>query len=335
MGEGREVRERTITGFELESTNVRLEMIAVLEGLRFFRSRKTITVYTDYENTVKMFNLGWIDKWAGNNWRKNNGKMVDNRDLVEQLSNATIPHDVTFVHVKGHTKIHYNEIAHNAAYEAAQRGWEEHQARQQVPGLPATAVRLAPTAPPPLVEGVDTPGSSEANLAPLSEEYELPKLSPLPPVPPVPDPPTFVRREYWAVFERKTKGEFFAQPSVRPMSPSESQDGERQRMMQAAFRMNNAKDDPAFAPEPGMDVKPTKSKVGGLPRFVALPFYWMADHESRVTQDQIHEIQRKVDDGASGTTTGSGDAGKASGAGGNVVSLDTRRNNDGTVAANG
>lgn len=277
IGDGDAVRSKELTGYEAEATNVRMELTAALEGLRFFSAnRRAIEVVTDYQPLTRMFNEKWVEKWNANAWKKSNGRKVENQDLVRALVAMNNVHDVTWTHVKGHTGDYYNEKAHDLAHAAAREGKRKLGDSRLPPDLSSKAAKLSTDGQGEGLEGGDTPESTQENLVPLA------------PLAPIPDPPPVERREYWCVFERKTKGTFFAGPAVRPVSPSESSDAKRREMLQAAFRMNNTRDDPSIAPEAGEPKK--KKSFGGLPRFEALPHYWMADRNYTVTPRQIAQI---------------------------------------------
>lgn len=100
--------EKEISGGERETTNNRMEIRAVIEGLAQLKERCEVTVYSDSAYTVNAFTEGWIYGWMKNGWKKADGKPVLNVDLWQQLYEAVSVHKVRFVKVKGHADNEYN-----------------------------------------------------------------------------------------------------------------------------------------------------------------------------------------------------------------------------------
>lgn len=91
--------KKEIYGYEPRTTNNRMEMTAVLMGLRALKEPCRVTVYSDSELVVKAFNDGWMDKWLKNNFKQGN---VKNIDLWKQILEEIKSHTVKWVWVKGH-----------------------------------------------------------------------------------------------------------------------------------------------------------------------------------------------------------------------------------------
>ena len=100
--------EKTISGGERETTNNRMELTAVIEGLRALRERCEVTVYSDSAYTVNAVNEGWLAYWLTHNWRTRDKSDVKNVDLWEALDAEMKKHKVTFIKVKGHSDNAYN-----------------------------------------------------------------------------------------------------------------------------------------------------------------------------------------------------------------------------------
>ena len=94
-------------GAEMETTNNRMEVLAVITGLKFLKYPCKVDVYSDSAYTVNAFLEGWIYGWKKNGWKKADGKAVLNVDLWEELYKLTTVHEVTFHKVAGHA---YNEL---------------------------------------------------------------------------------------------------------------------------------------------------------------------------------------------------------------------------------
>jgi ribonuclease HI len=89
-------------GAEQETTNNRMEVLAVIEGLKRLKYPCKVSVYSDSAYTVNAFLNGWIYGWKKNGWKKADNKPVSNVDLWEELYALTKTHEVTFHKVAGH-----------------------------------------------------------------------------------------------------------------------------------------------------------------------------------------------------------------------------------------
>ena len=94
--------QREYSGSEMETTNNRMEVTAVIEGLKKLKYPCIVEVYSDSAYTVNAYLNGWIYAWKKNGWKKADGKPVQNVDLWETLYQLTQEHEVTFYKVAGH-----------------------------------------------------------------------------------------------------------------------------------------------------------------------------------------------------------------------------------------
>ncbi len=94
--------QREYSGADAETTNNRMEVTAVIVGLKRLKYPCVVDVYSDSAYTVNAFNEGWIYAWKKNGWKKADGKEVQNVDLWEELYGLTKTHEVTFHKVAGH-----------------------------------------------------------------------------------------------------------------------------------------------------------------------------------------------------------------------------------------
>ena len=94
--------EREYSGSEKETTNNRMEVMAVIEGLSRLKYPCKVEIYSDSAYTVNAFNNGWIYAWKKSNWRKADGKAVLNVDLWERLYELSKIHEISFHKVAGH-----------------------------------------------------------------------------------------------------------------------------------------------------------------------------------------------------------------------------------------
>jgi ribonuclease HI len=94
--------KREYSGSEIQTTNNRMEVMAVIVGLKKLKYPCTVDVYSDSAYTVNAYLNGWIFAWKKNGWKKADGKAVLNVDLWKELYTLTQTHEVTFHKVAGH-----------------------------------------------------------------------------------------------------------------------------------------------------------------------------------------------------------------------------------------
>ncbi|TGW15827.1 ribonuclease HI [Candidatus Hepatobacter penaei] len=116
--------EQVLSGAASQTTNNRMELVAVIEALRFLAPDQKITLYTDSQY-VKNGITVWIKTWQRNGWKTSQKQPVKNQDLWQSLQEALTDHDVAWVWVKGHAGHPGNEHADRVAQEAAQRAFVE------------------------------------------------------------------------------------------------------------------------------------------------------------------------------------------------------------------
>ena len=113
--------KREYSGAESQTTNNRMEVLAVIVGLKRLKYPCIVEIYSDSAYTVNAFNNGWIYGWKKSNWKKADGKPVQNVDLWEELYALTRIHEVTFHKVAGHADNELNnrcdELARHAIVE--------------------------------------------------------------------------------------------------------------------------------------------------------------------------------------------------------------------------
>jgi len=113
--------KREYSGGELQTTNNRMELMAVIVGLKRLKYPCKVAVYSDSAYTVNAFIKGWIYTWMKTSWKKSDGKAVQNVDLWQELYNLTQIHEVTFYKVAGHADNDLNnrcdELARGAILE--------------------------------------------------------------------------------------------------------------------------------------------------------------------------------------------------------------------------
>ena len=100
----------TISGSESETTNNRMELVAVIRALEYFDKGKKLNLFTDSKYVMDGIN-SWILKWKSNNWKTSKKESVKNRDLWERLGELNELHTISWRWVKGHEGNYGNEQA--------------------------------------------------------------------------------------------------------------------------------------------------------------------------------------------------------------------------------
>ena len=93
--------EKELGGGENDTTNNRMEMMAVVQGLAALTSRCNVTLHTDSKYVMDGVTK-YMHNWKRNGWRTADKKEVKNRDLWELIDAQLQKHDVKWVWVKGH-----------------------------------------------------------------------------------------------------------------------------------------------------------------------------------------------------------------------------------------
>ena len=101
-------------GGEKITTNNRMELTAVIQGLSKCKENDVITVFTDSKYVIGGI-THWIKNWKDNGWKTSNKKKVKNKDLWETLDSLLEIRIVGFEYVKAHNGDKYNERADTLA----------------------------------------------------------------------------------------------------------------------------------------------------------------------------------------------------------------------------
>jgi ribonuclease HI len=107
---GGKAHEKELCGGEKETTNNRMEMLAVIEALGALKKRCKVTVYTDSVYVQKGI-TEWIHGWKSRGWKTASKQPVKNEDLWKRLDAAAQQHKVDWRWVKGHAGHEGNERA--------------------------------------------------------------------------------------------------------------------------------------------------------------------------------------------------------------------------------
>jgi len=111
-------RKEASGGFR-RTTNNRMELTAVIEGLKLLNRPCRVRVFSDSRLVVDAFQKNWIKHWQENNWRKTDRSLVKNPELWMKLLSLCQSHTVNFDWIKAHNGHPENEKCDQMAVAAA------------------------------------------------------------------------------------------------------------------------------------------------------------------------------------------------------------------------
>ena len=111
-------------GYEKNTTNNRMEIVAAIKALKTFSEKSDIIIYTDSKYLMNGIN-DWINNWKKNNWKTSNKKDVKNVDLWKIIDELNLKHNIEWNWVKGHSGNPGNEMADDLANLAISRKSEK------------------------------------------------------------------------------------------------------------------------------------------------------------------------------------------------------------------
>lgn len=106
--------EKEMCGGEAETTNNRMEMMAVIEALKALKKRSDVDLYTDSKYVMQGIEE-WMPGWKAKGWKTANKKPVKNQDLWMEIDSLISAHNVSLFWVKGHAGHPENERADELA----------------------------------------------------------------------------------------------------------------------------------------------------------------------------------------------------------------------------
>ena len=109
---------RELSGSDPHTTNNRMELMGLIEGLKALKKPCRVHVLSDSAYVVNAHRKGWLATWQRNGWRTAAKKPVENQDLWQELLEAERPHELIFELVKGHAGHELNERADELAVAA-------------------------------------------------------------------------------------------------------------------------------------------------------------------------------------------------------------------------
>ena len=116
-------QSRQLKGYAPQTTNNRMELTAVIEGLRALTRTCKVELTTDSRYVMQGINE-WIVQWKRNGWKTAAKQPVKNVDLWQQLDREAARHEIDWHWVKGHSGDAGNELADQLANQAIDTGLE-------------------------------------------------------------------------------------------------------------------------------------------------------------------------------------------------------------------
>ncbi len=100
--------ERELSGGEDNTTNNRMELTAVIQGLKALKEPCIVELYSDSKYVIDGLSKGWAEGWRQRGWKKADKKPALNPDLWECLLELAGIHTLRYHWVKGHAENPYN-----------------------------------------------------------------------------------------------------------------------------------------------------------------------------------------------------------------------------------
>lgn len=107
--------KKEFSGFVKETTNNRMELMAVIKGLSFLKEQCDVKVHTDSAYVFNAFSKNWIINWQNNNWINSQKDEVVNKDLWLKLLKLAQKHIISWQKVKGHSDNEFNNLCDTLA----------------------------------------------------------------------------------------------------------------------------------------------------------------------------------------------------------------------------
>ena len=97
-------REKELSGGESSTTNNRMELTAVIEGLSALKEPCIVELYSDSKYVIDSLEKGWAKGWQKRGWVKSDKTPALNPDLWEKLLSLADLHQIRCHWVKGHAE---------------------------------------------------------------------------------------------------------------------------------------------------------------------------------------------------------------------------------------
>lgn len=110
--------EKELSGGELDTTNNRMELSALIAGLSALKEKGLhLNIFSDSSYLINCFRNRWYVNWKNNGWKNAQKKPVENQDLWQQLLGLLEGQKADFYLVKGHLPKSADEERLKGAYD--------------------------------------------------------------------------------------------------------------------------------------------------------------------------------------------------------------------------
>jgi ribonuclease HI len=99
--------EKELSGGAADTTNNRMELLAVISALEALKEPCAAAIFTDSQYIEQAINAGWLKGWKAKGWKRKGGELK-NADLWQRLDALLQKHGVSFRWVRGHADDGYN-----------------------------------------------------------------------------------------------------------------------------------------------------------------------------------------------------------------------------------
>ena len=113
--------EKELCGGAAQTTNNRMELTAVIEGLKALKEPCCVLLRSDSKYVIDGLEKGWAKGWKTRGWVKSDKKPALNPDLWEELLRLTDIHSLRYHWVKGHAENEYNNRCDELAVAESQK----------------------------------------------------------------------------------------------------------------------------------------------------------------------------------------------------------------------
>jgi ribonuclease HI len=114
-------KQKELSGGFRRTTNNRMELMAVIEGLKSIKEKCKVNIYSDSKYIVDAIEQEWIYKWKRLGWKRNKKQKLLNPDLWKELFGLLQKHEVKLFWVRGHNGHPENERCDYLAVKASQQ----------------------------------------------------------------------------------------------------------------------------------------------------------------------------------------------------------------------
>lgn len=109
---------KELSGATPNTTNNRMELMAVIEALQALKKTCHVQLYTDSKYIQQAFEKRWVQKWQKNGWMGGNRQPIANQDLWKKLMGLSHSHEIEWLWIKGHSDHKENDRCDALAVQA-------------------------------------------------------------------------------------------------------------------------------------------------------------------------------------------------------------------------